>query len=411
MSIWLALIVPLIAAFVMLKWFKDKMTWWEVILPLALSACLIGISKYTAEKILVSDTEYHGALIVSARYYEPWSTWVTQTCTYTTTCCCDSKGNNCTTTTHSYDCSYCDNHSPYWEVTNSLGEKWKVSKKYYTYLLNKWHATPEFVELGRSIDYSGGCGKDGDAYEIKWDGLPLSSESTTTEHLYENRIKAAHTSFDFVTVTKEDDAQYSLVDYPEVNSFMQKNVIGADSIPWLSKNEKNLFYQWGMFLNGYLGPKKHARIYYILFKDQPRLAGKMQEAKWVGGNDNELVVCIGLSSKNRELQWVYPFSWTPRRKILVDMREELMNNKTFDINFIANTTQILVEKEWKRKDFSEFSYVSVEPPLWAKWVIWFLTIAATVGACYWAITNEYITDPNNATKTITTYGKQNWRKF
>jgi len=378
MSIWYALLVPIIGAIVMLKWFKKYLAWWEIFLPFCASFIFILIFKFTVEKVQVNDTEYWGALIVKARYYEPYSTWVEQTCSYTTTCCCDSKGENCQTETHYYDCSYCSDHNAHWEVTNSLGESWDVSQDFYNYLKHKWSATPKFVDLNRDIDYHGSCGQDGDAYDIEWDNQPLTSESTTTEHTYENRVQAAHTSFDFATIDKEDIRTYSLQKYPNVKGFQQDNIVAADSIPWMTGYERNRLYQWGMFLNGYLGPRNHARIFFIFFKDQPHLAGKMQEAYWDGGNDNELVVCIGLSSKSRDLQWVYPFSWTPKREILVDMREDIMNQKTFNPDSIANVTWRNVEKEWKRKDFKEFSYITVDPPGWAKWVTWIVTILITM---------------------------------
>lgn len=388
MSIWFFLLIPIIGAAILLKFFGKKLAWWEVSIPLLACFFFISIFKLIVEKVQVNDTEYHGALIVKATYYESYSTWVEQTCSYTTTCCCDSKGGNCQTTTHYYDCSYCSTHNARWEVTNSLGESWGVNEDFYNYLMKKWSAIPQFVDMNRSINYYGGCGKDGDAYDIFWDKQWNTSEATTTSHWYENRVQAAHTSFDFVNVTKEDVSQYSLVKYPVVKSFQQNNILGADSISWFTSYEKNRLHQWGMYLNGLLGPKNHARIYYIFFEDQPHLAGKMQEAYWDGGNDNELVVCIGLSSKNKKIKWVYPFSWTPERKILVDMREDIMNLKAFDIDGIATITLSNVEKEWKRKDFKEFSYVTVDPPGWSMWVTFIITLIITGLLCYWAVVNE-----------------------
>ncbi len=383
MSIWFFLLIPIIGAAILLKFFHTKLSWWEVSVPLISCLIFIGIFKFTVEKVRTSDTEYHGALLVKATYYEYWETYVRRTCTRTVSC-----GKNCTTTV-TYDCSYCDKNPEHWTATNSLGEEFRISKEFYDYLRKKWSATPKFIELNRDINHGGfGCGEDGDAYEIYWDNQPLTSEATTTSHSYENRIQAAHTAFDFAEITKNDIKTYSLLPYPEVNGFQQSHILGADSIPWLTAAEKNRFYQWGMYINGKLGPEKHARIYYILFKDKPHLAGKMQEAYWDGGNDNELVICIGLSSTSRELQWVYPFSWSPERKILPDMREDIMRYKVFDVDAIAQETLKNVQNEFKRKDFKEFSYVTVDPPGWAKWVTFFVTLIITGLIGYWAVTNE-----------------------
>jgi hypothetical protein len=400
MSIWFALVVPLIGAFVMLKWFRKNLAWWEVVVPLMTCILFTVIFKFTVEKVQVNDTEYHGALITEARYYEYWETYVHKTCSRTT------KVGKSTITTY-YDCSYCDRNPERWTVVNSLGNEFTVSKTYYEQLIKKWKATPKFFELNRDIDYSGSCGQDGDMYFIKWNKLPLTAESTTTDHWYENRVQAAHTAFDFPDVTEEDVKTYRLYDYPEIEGFHQETALGIDSIVWLKPKEKAEFKQWSKFLNGHLGTRKHVRIYYLFFLNSPQQAAFMQEAYWDGGNDNELVICIGVNSKNRRIDWVKPFTWSPERRIIPDIREDIMKHSNyFRVDDIATATWKNVEKEWKRKDFAEFSYITIEPPGWAKWVTWIVTILITGGLCYWAVVNDYVSDPDDPIKTIT-----RWRRW
>ena len=383
MSIWFSLLIPIIAALVMLKWFPKYMAWWEGVIPLVACFIFIGIFKFTVEKVQVNDTEYHGAIIVEARYYEYWETYVHKTCYRTVSC-----GKNCTTTVP-YDCSYCDKNPEHWTVVNSLGNEYSVTKQYYDYLMKKWKAKPEFVELNRDIDHGGwGCGQDGDMYRIRWDNQPLSAEATTTDHWYENRVQAAHTAFDFPEVSEQDVKTYGLYEYPEVDGIMQETVLGLENVKWVNSYELETMKQWSKFLNGYLGPRKHARIYFLYFVDKPTLAGNMQEAYWDGGNDNELVVCIGLSSKSKEIQWVKPFTWSPERRIIPDVREMIMAHKTFNPENIAHSVWSQVDKEFKRKNFEEFSYITVEPPTWAKWVTFIVTLLITGGLCWWAVVNE-----------------------
>ena len=118
------------------------------------------------------------------------------------------------------------------------------------------------------------------------------------------------------------------------------------------------------------------------------MSAHLQESYWEGGNDNDIVVCVGLTSKSKDLQWVKAFSWTPKRRILVDLREDIMQQKQFSFNGIRKA----LDKNmpiYERKDFKEFDYVTVEPPTWAIIVTFILTIGITFGICYWAITNEY----------------------
>jgi hypothetical protein len=403
MSIWLCLLIPIIGAIVLLRFFPKKLTWWEVLVPLLACLSFIAIFKAIVEKVQVTDTEYHGALIVSAKYYEPYTTWVHKTCSYTVSC-----GKNCTRTVY-YDCSYCDDNGPEWEIKNSLGQTWNITQAEYNRLMKKWSAKPQFVELNRDINYHGGCGQDGDAYEIKWNSLPLTAESTTTANSYENRVQAAHTAFDYPTITESDKKQYKLFDYPDVNGYDQKMVLGLDSIKWVNKRDKWYMNQWATFLNGQLGVKKHARIYFLYFKDMPSVAADMQEAYWDGGNDNEIVVCVGLSSKSRQIQWVKPFTWSPIRRIIPDVREDIMANKTFDASKLSNAVWYNVDREFKRKDFSEFSYISVDPPVWAKWVTFFITLALTIWICYWAVVNDIDGSDDPLNDMFKGNGRNNYR--
>jgi hypothetical protein len=66
----------------------------------------------------------------------------------------------------------------------------------------------------------------------------------------------------------------------------------------------------------------------------------------------------------------------------------IMGHKKFKPDYIAESVWTNVEREYKRKDFKEFSYVTVEPPTWAKWTTFFITLIITALVCWWAIVNE-----------------------
>jgi len=392
MIIWIALIIPLIGAFIMLRWFRQYLAWWEVAIPILGCLLFTFIFKFTVEMIQTSDTEYWSSLVQKAEYYEAYTTWVSKTCSRTV-----KVGK--TTTTVYYDCSYCDENGPEWAVVNDLGERFYISKEFYENLRLRWKSNPQFVELDRDINYHGTCGVDGDKYEVYWDKKPHTSEQTVSSRSYENRIQAAHSAFDFPEVTEEDVKSYKLYEYPEINGFSQEALIGEDSIPWLSKQEKLWGEKMIEYSSGYWGPKVHGKIWVLLYKDCPQTSALMQEAYWDGGNDNDLVICIGLSSKTKELQWTKVFSWTPERKILVDLREDIMNTKYLDFTKIREILDNRMSK-FKRKNFKEFNYITVEPPRWAVITTFIITILLTIGLCYWAIVNKYVTDETDPVKRI-----------
>jgi hypothetical protein len=397
--IWIAVLIPIVGAFIMLRWYRDHLAWWEIIIPMVVSLIFVLIFKFAVEKSQTSDTEYRGALVTEARYYESWTSYVRKTCSRTT------RVGKTSITTY-YDCSYCDENPANWTVVDSRGNEFDISEDYYQQLTRRWKSSPAFVELGRNIDYGGfDCGKDGDMYAIKWNGRPITSEATVTSHDYENRVQAAHTVFDFPEVTDDDKKMYHLVDYPEIENYKQNTVLG-DTLKWMTPIERKMGEKLIQHSCGYWGPRKHANIWLIFFVDKPTMAATMQEAYWGGGNDNEITICIGLDSKSKNIQWVKPFSWTPNRTLLVDLREDIMNTKKFNFVKIKEAIDKNMPK-YVKKDFKEFSYITVDPPTWAIVTTFLVTILTTAGLCWWAVANDYVADRDNVWKTITRWA--HWR--
>lgn len=385
---WFALLIPVLSCIIGLKYFRQMFAWWEYLIPPAASVLIILLCKFSVKTALVSDKEYWGSMVVEARYYEAWETWVTATCSYTTTCCCDSKGENCQTETHYYDCSYCDHNSAQWKAYDDAGNSWSISQSYYNYLQKKWSSSPQFVELSRSIDYSGGCGKDGDMYSIKWDNKIESSESAVTTHSYTNRVQASHSSFKLEDISRKEAKKLGLYDYPErYDYYKQPVILGLDSIySGAEKGRIETFYQ---YFNGYYGSRNKVKLFVCLFYDKPDAISYKQEAYWDGGNQNELVVCIGMD-KVKNLQWVRVFSWTKNKRIGVDIREDIMNTGTFQPYKVYDVIQKAIGVTDMHRSFKEdFSYLTVDLPQWALILVWLFTLSATAGSWYWCYKNEF----------------------
>jgi hypothetical protein len=381
---YFALIIPILASVLMLTFYKKKITWWELMLPILAGLVLISIFRFTGKKIMVSDTDYRGSLIVEARYYEPWSTWVDRTCT--STCCCDSKGNNCTTTT--YDCSYCEDHDAKYEVLDDKGHKWSVSAAKYEELKKRWSSIPTFVELNRSIDKHGSCGVDGDMYYVRWNGQVATSEAATVEVSYTNKIQATKSAFNFTSIDHKTAKKMGLYDYPELfDQYRQTAILGLDTIMKGAQADSiKRLYEFG---NGYYGPHKRVKIFVLLYYNKPIDIAFHQEAYWIGGNHNELVVCIGLDKISKEIQWVKPFTWADNKRVIVDTREEIFRSKTFDARLVYGAIARSVESFFAPKSFKDFNYLTVDLPTWATITVWLLVLSLTIGIEYWNVKNEY----------------------
>lgn len=372
MIIYLALLVPVLAALVLLVFFRHRMAWFEYSIPFVVSVILVVASKAITEGVQTCDKEFWGSNVRLAEYYEDWNEYIHRTCTESYPCGTDSKGNTeyCTRT---YDCSYVDYHSAYWEIATTSKEVLSISSEEYDRLAQQF-GNQEFVELNRNYHTD-----DGDKYVTAWQDERETARPVVTEHSYENRVQASDDVFNFPPVSKEDIAFYGLHDYPEVRNYSCRTILGFDD----ALAEKEL-----RFINGDLGPHKQVRVWVVIFNSKPRDAGLLQEAYWKGGNKNEFVVTIGIDSLSRKVQWCYPFSWTEVQRLKIDVRNFVESQNELDLLALADFLETNLTQSFVRKQFADFNYLTVDPPLSAVLLTFVLTILVNLGVSWWAIKNE-----------------------
>lgn len=381
MIIWFSLLIPALVAIIMVYFFHQKFVWWEIILPTLATLVVITIFKFSVETYLVSDTEYNNSLITRVRYYEPWETWVHKTCTRTRKC----GKSTCTTV---YDCSYCDHNGPKYIAYDMRGQEYNISYEHYQRLKTEWNNST-FVELNRSINHHWGCGRDGDAFESVWDGTVKHSESNVWEHSYENKTKVAHSAFHYQDINEDQAKAFGLYEYPGYyDTYKQRTLLGAFQkyVTNLDSLERNFQY-----LNGELNKSKEVKFYCLLFEDKPLSIAHQQESYWEGSNDNELVVCLGIDSHTKNLTWVKAFSWTRGKRTMIEIREELMEVGHLDnkLDQLYSVIKNSVEQYYTKKDFKEFNYLTIDPPVFEIVITYILALLVTLGVNYWCLTNEH----------------------
>jgi len=373
MVIYLLLLIPIVTAIVLFLFFERRMLWWEFCIPFASSVVLVVLLKLGVDHMSMTSTEYWGSFVERAEYYEEWDEWVDQTCTEE--CCCDSKGQNCQTRT--YDCSYRDYHPPYLVLTNTIGEKVSISQSEYK-RIRSILGNEGKTDLHR--DY---YRIDGDMYSTIWGKDSLTAIPVTTVHSYENRIKASDaTVFNFRDLDETDIKRYALKEYPPIQDRYKMDVVLGDSSRDASIANKKLKY-----VNGKLGHSKELCAFILVFKDQPLEAAFKQEAHWKGANMNEFVVCIGIDAE-RNVQWCKVISWTTNERLKMDVRSMVDQQKKLDLSGFVDQLSVALT-DFKRRDFKEFDYLTVEPS-WA--AIIFCAIAVillNILVSWWAINNEH----------------------
>jgi hypothetical protein len=235
-----------------------------------------------------------------------------------------------------------------------------------------------FRELGR--DY---YTIDGDEYHCTWNNDSIKAVPVTTLHHYENRVKAADQSvFHFEKVEEADIVRYQLKEYPPIQLNYKMTAVLGDSSEDARIADKKIQY-----INGLLGHKKEVKVFILVFKNQPIEAAFYQEWYWSGGNMNEFVVCIGIDN-DRNIKWCKPISWTTNEMLKVETKNFIINQTKLNLQSIADHLQNSIDKSFERRNFKEFDYLTVEPPLWAIILCYVLTLGANIGVSLWVIRNE-----------------------
>lgn len=376
------MLIPVVISAMGFFYFKKELKWFEILLNIVLNIALLIGFYYICKLNVTSDVEYNTYLLNQARYYEPYETWVSQTCTRQVACGTDSKGQTqyCTET---YDCSYCNRVSERYVLIDSGENEFNISKNEYENFKRLWdHHEPKFQELNRNIDYSGGCGKDGDMYYVDWNGEIGNSITSTLPHSYENILKTNKSAFNYNQLDNTKD----LYEYSDINNFRQKSVLGLDS---LNFKNKSWFQRRMNYSNGFYGKKYSCKVWVLLFKDKPIEIAQRQEAYWEGGNRNEVVICIGVDSKG-QIDWVQPFSWAENKTMIPNLRENILELKTLEnADKIVDIIEKDTHKYFKWRDFKkDFSYLDFELSTTQLWIIIFLSIIVSIGVTFWSIKNK-----------------------
>lgn len=368
MIIYGALLIPLITAFVLYRYFNHRTIWWEFCIPLGVSLAFIVAMKLIIEVVQVRCDEYWGSFVSRVEYYEDWNEYIHRICTR-------SCGKNCITT---YDCSYVQYHPPRWEIRTTTNETVSITKTQYNEIKSLFK-NESFAELNRRSFTN-----DGDLYYSEWANDSIRAIPVTTTHTYENRIKAADQSvFHFSEVKEVDVKKYSIKDYPEIyDNYKMDVVIGDSTNDGALANKKLQYY------NSLLGHKKEVKMFVFVFKNQPIEAALYQEWFLSGANMNEFILCIGIDD-SRNVKWSKVLSWTRSETLKAEVKSFAQNQTSLNLSSIVDFMATKVSDSFKRRDFKEFSYLTVEPPLWAVILTYLLTIGINFGLSYWIINNEH----------------------
>ena len=370
MLIWGALLLPIFTILGLFIFAKGKLTFWEAAIIVVVPLIFIVIFKYSVTTYMVSDTEFWGGWIEKAVYEEHWNEYIHKTCSYET---CSGTGKNRSCTTHYYDCSYVADYPEHWTVYSNLGESYGVSRVDFERLATKF-GNRVWVNMHRNYHTI-----NGNAYYATYQGIEPTIEPVVSKRSYVNKVAASSSIFNFPDIPLDQAIRENLFGYPELSGYNQKALLGFDDPQGEGKLEN---------LNGIVGKWHQAKVFVLVWKNQPVEKAFRQQQYWKNGNKNELVINIGIND-SAEIKWAYVFSWTDAQEIKQHTQSFVMEQKQLNVSQLADWLRAEIPKEWRRKHFKEFNYVTVDPPTWAVIVTYLVSFLLTCGIGFWSVTNEF----------------------
>lgn len=335
-----------------------QVVWWEWLLGACVAFAFAGIFHACVMMGMTSDTETWSGHIINATFHPQW---VERVETVVTDYDSEGKANG----SH-IEVSY-NTHHEYWSCECTVNSEVKISKELHEDINRLFGNKIETKRVYKSGFYSG----DHNIY--------ISHNTTgyvyptTTWKIFENRVKAAATVYQFQKVPKNAP----VFEYPKNRDF-----VNSDRLLGTASETINLrsFDQ----LNTHLGPTKKVNLIVIGFgPNSASSCGQLQEAKWIGGKKNDLVICYGGGTKFKP-SWCYVFGWTEKSEVKANLETLIISNNitTALLPEISN----IVNKYYEIKNWHKFDYIKITPPLWSYFL--YILLMIVIQTIFWIFVHK-----------------------
>jgi len=258
-----------------------------------------------------------------------------------------------------------------WDV-HSIPKTVRINREKYNELVKKFGGKTQRVPGDRSTSKDNSTMVRGDPNDtIALNGAYI--EPVTANFTWTNRVKAAPTAFSFAP----PDPKLPLYEYPEnSNMWRSDRLLGLANVIDTYKFDQMM---------AQLGPFKKVNVIIIGFGDLDASIAQSQRAKWIGGRKNDVVICYG--GHNNDTTWAEVFGWTQSELCKQNLKTIFLENKIN--NDILPLIRNEIVKNYEIKDWSEFDYITVEPPVWSYWAF-IAALIVTQGIAYiYCYSNEF----------------------
>lgn len=364
--------------------FSRKVNWVEWVGSSAIGFVFAAIFHALVISGMTDDVQTLSGEIIQAEQYSRWQEYyeyaVYRTEYYTDSeGYTDSKGRYRTRTVtksrqvFSHWASTTCWHEASWESHSNIDTSYRISEKDFNYLCKAF----DNKQTKRGTRSTGNrnsrmiAGDPNDYFTVKKTDYihPVTKVVSWT-----NRVKAAPSVFSFVKV----DSKAPVFEYPKNNNhFVSDRLLGtANNYIDISELDK---------LNATVGKSKGANVIIVGFGKGDSSLAHLQEAKWIGGKKNDIVICYG--GEDNSADWCYVFGWT-EQEICKKNLQTLFLERPINNEILIFIQQEIMEN-YKIKDWTKFDYLTIEPPSWVYWVFLFLMVIIQTGFWIFAFNNEF----------------------
>lgn len=345
-------------------WVKShSVVWWEWALNSVIALVVSAGFHGALISSMVSDVETWSGQVVKVDFYPEWIEEYQQMHTRTVGSGKDQRTEVYFTTEHR-------THHEDWTASISYGsarDENEISQEEYRQM-SKQLGDKTIV----TQPYKGGFdGGDPNHYEVKNTTKIVIPAHRT--FWFENRVKAAPSVFSYQTVPDKSP----VFAYPKVRDWRHSDrLLGIATLAVPN-------VEWDR-LNSRLGPTKKVNLILVGFDSADSQLGQLQEAKWVGGKKNDLVLTYG--EAQGKVRWAYCFGWTESELVKRNLETLLLKRKA-GMEFISQV-EAEVRRNYQIKDWSKFDYISIEPPMWSYFVLLAVMLATQGGVWAFALLND-----------------------
>lgn len=388
---YICALIPITIGGVLL-WKDEQINWIEWLIGTAVAFLMAGIFHMTAIWGMTGDIETWSGEITKVSHYPRWVEEYQERHeeTYYT-----GSGNKRVAHTRVWYTTEHDTHYEHWEATRNFGsysdeaeidqgQFHEIARRFGNHIVND--GTQSFNHFGGSFD-----GGDRNIYSAHDETGYLFPVTTTKS--FENKIKAAPSVFSFTKVP----TNIFVHPWPNNPDWMHSGRLLGTASMFIDS------YKWDC-MNALLGPMKRVNVIMIGFEDEPADYAHYQQAAWIGGKKNDLVICFGGGNSSKPAEWSYVFGWTEKEIVKKNLQTILLqhpiNNNLLPL--IADE----INKNYTIKDWHKFDYITIEPPMWSYWAYFLGMIIVQGGLYFYFHSNEY--DKNSVAGN---YGRRYRRGF